>query len=155
MPSRVLGLKRPDVETAKSGAGHVVAEVWLRQLNKWVFVDGQWGAIVERDGIPLNVVEFHDVIARKMPGLKISFVSKGNEKDYIEWIVPYLYYLDFNLDQRFYEKDYEKRRYYPLRGKIMLVPKGAKKPKVFQRNTLIRNCTYISNPKSFYPQMNR
>ena len=40
------------------------------------------------------------------------------------------------------------------RGKIMLVPKGAKKPKVFQRNTPIKNCSYISNPKAFYPQTN-
>lgn len=39
------------------------------------------------------------------------------------------------------------------RGKIMLVPKGAKKPKVFQRKFPIKNCTYISNPKAFYPQM--
>ena len=148
MPSRRLALKRPDVETAKSGAGHVVAEVWLKQFNKWVFVDGQWGAIAERNGVPLNAVELQDAIARKMPGLKIRFVSKGNQEDYLKWIVPYLYYLDFNLDQRFYAKDYES-------GKIMLVPKGVKKPKVFQRKSPIKNCTYISNPKVFYPQMNR
>lgn len=147
MPSRRLALKRPDVETAKSGAGHVVAEVWLKQFNKWVFVDGQWGTIAERDGVPLNAVEFQDAIARKKPGLKIRFASEGVEEDYIEWVVPYLYYLDFNLDQRFYAKDYKS-------GKVMLVPKGAKEPKVFQREFPIENCTYICNPKFFYPQMN-
>jgi len=155
MPSRRLGLKRPDVETAKSGAGHVVAEVWLNQFNKWVFVDGQWGAIPEVNGVPLNAVEFQDAIARETPGLKIHFATKKDEKDYLVWVARYLYYFDFNLDQRFYAKDYEKRRYTPLRGKIMLVPKGAKKPKVFQRETPIKNCTYISNPKVFYPPMNR
>lgn len=154
MPSRRLALKRSDVETAKSGAGHVVAEVWLKQFNKWVFVDGQWGAIAERDGVPLNAVEFQDAIARKTPGLKIRFASIGDQQSYIKWIAPYLYYLDFNLDQRFFGKDYDKRRYTPIRGKIMLVPKGAKKPKVFQVKTPIKNCTYISNPNAFYPQMN-
>jgi hypothetical protein len=155
MSSRRLALKRPDAETAKSGAGHVVAEVWLEQFNKWVFVDGQWGAIPEKNEIPLNAVEFQDAIARKAAGLKIRFPSEGVEEDYIEWVAPYLYYLDFDLDQRFFAKDNEKRRPAPLQGKIMLVPKGANKPNVFQIKYPIKNCTYVSNPKTFYPQMNR
>jgi len=155
MPSRKLGLKRSDVETAKSGAGHVVAEVWLKQLNKWVFVDGQWGAIPEMNEVPLNAVEFQDAIARKMPGLKIRFATKENEKEYLAWVAPYLYYFDFNLDQRFYNAETQEERISGSRGKIMLVPKGAKNPKVFQRKSPIKNCTYISNPKAFYPQMNR
>ena len=120
----------------------------LNQFNKWVFVDGQWGAIAEVNGIPLNAVEFQDAIVRKTPSLKIRFVSECDKENYINWIIPYLYYLDFNADQRFYAKDYKS-------GKIMLVPKGAKKPKVFQRKFPIKNCRYISNPKAFYPQMNR
>jgi len=148
MPSRKLALKRPDVETAKSGAGHVVAEVWLKQFNKWVFADGQYGAIPEVNGVPLNAVEFQDAIACESPGLRIRFATKGDEKNYLAWVARYLYYFDFNLDQRFYAKDYKS-------GKVMLVPKGAKKPKVFQRKTPIKNCTYISNPKAFYPQMSR
>jgi hypothetical protein len=155
MPSRRLALKRPDVETAESGAGHVVAEVWLNQFNKWVFVDGQWGAMAEMNGVPLNAVEFQDAIARKATGLKIRFASEGVEEDYIEWIVPYLYYLDFELDQRFYINDYGKRKDTLPHSKVMLVPKGAKKPKIFQMKYPIKNCTYISNPKTFYPQMNR
>ncbi len=153
MPSRRLGLKRSDVETTKRGGGHVVAEVWLKQFNKWVFVDGQWGAIPQVNGVPLNAVEFQHAIACESPGLKIHFATKKDEKEYLAWISPYLYYFDFNLDQRFFAKDYEKRRYSPLRGKIMLVPKGAKNPKVFQRNKPIKNCRYISNPKAFYPQI--
>ena len=79
MPSRVLGLKRRDVETAKSGAGHVVAEVWLDQFNKWVFVDGQCGAIPEKDGCPLNAVEFQKSIANEHSKLNIRFARKGNK----------------------------------------------------------------------------
>jgi len=152
MPSRTLGLKRPDVETAESGAGHVVAEVWLKQFGKWVFVDGQWGAIAEKDGVPLNAVEFQDAIARKQPGLKIRLVSQGYEEDYREWILPYLYYLDFNPGSLFYPSASQRRAPWP--PSIMLVPKGATKPTAFQRNPM-RNCTYISNPKAFYPHMNK
>ncbi len=155
MPSRKLSLKRPDVETAKHSAGHVVAEVWLDQFNKWVFVDGQKGAIAEKDGIPLNAVEFQDAIARELPGLKIRFARKKDEKEYLVWVARYLYYFDFNLDQRFYKPKAQKKPAPGSNGMIMLVPKGAKKPKVFQINSPIGNCRYISNPKAFYPQMNR
>ncbi len=151
MPSRTLGLKRPDVETAESGAGHVVAEVWLRQFDKWVFMDGQWGAMAERDGVPLNAVEFQDAIARKQPGLKVRLVSGGSQEDYLEWILPYLYYLDFNPGNLFYPSASQQQA--PRVPTIMLVPKGAAKPRVFQRNSPIRNCTYTSNPAAFYPRM--
>jgi transglutaminase-like putative cysteine protease len=153
MPARTLGLKRPDVETAKSGAGHVVAEVWLEQFNKWVFVDGQWGAIPEADGIPLNAVEFQDAIARENPGLKIRFAAKKDEIEYLAWVAHYLCYFDFNLNQRLYNAETEEERISGSKGKVMLVPRGVKKPKVFQRKFPITNCTYISNPKVFYPQM--
>jgi len=63
---------------------------------------------------------------------------------YKNWIAPYLYYFDFAIDQRFFVKKGEKRK-----GVIMLVPKGAKEPKVFQRKFPIRNCTYISNHSAF------
>ncbi len=161
MPSRVLALKRADVETAESGAGHVVAEVWLDQFNKWVFADGQMDAIPEEDGVPLNAVEFQDATARKAKdrdgvALKIRFSSEkrgSSGESYILWVAPYLYHFDFNLDQRFFGERYEERRYDPVMGKIMLVPKGAKNPTVFQQKMPIKNCTYISNPEAFYLEM--
>ena len=154
MPARRLGLKREDVETAKSGAGHVVAEVWLDSRKKWVLVDGQWDAVPEKDGVPLNAVEFQDAFARNAPGLKIRSSSDIKADSYLGWVAPYLYYFDFSIDQRFSapQTDHaEDQRYQPRRGGIMLVPKGAKKPAVFQRRTPMKNLTYISNPRAFYP----
>jgi hypothetical protein len=155
MSSRTLGLMQPDVETAESGAGHVVAEVWLRQFGKWVMVDGQWGAIAEGKGVPLNAVELQDAIARKDPTLTIRFVSQTTTVDrqanYIEWIIPYLYYFKFACDQRFYRRGAQGRP--AQQGLIMLVPKGANKPKAFQRHAAFQGATYISNPKAFYPPM--
>lgn len=155
MPSRALNLKRRDVETAKSGAGHVVAEVWLDQFNKWVFVDGQWGAIPEKDGRPLNAIEFQKSIANDHSKLNIRFARKGNKFRYLIWVAPYLYYFDFDLDQKFFKQKMEPGRISGSLGKIMLVPKGANKPKVFQIKKPITNCNYISNPQIFYPTMNK
>lgn len=154
MPARVLGLKRKDVETAKSGAGHVVTEIWLESKKKWVFADGQWDAIPEKDGMPLNAIEFQAAFAKNDPALKIRSSSDTNADDYIAWVVPYLYYFDFNLDQRLFADSTDHannaQRNQPRKGKLMLVPKGTKNPTVFQRKMPIKNTTYTSNPNVFY-----
>ena len=109
----------------------------------WVFADGQSDAIPERDGVPLNAVEFQQAIASADPALKLRSASGVNRELYIGWVSPYLYYFDFGLDQRWYGSG---RR----DGMVMLVPVGAKQPKVFQRRFPIENCTYFSDPEIFY-----
>ncbi len=154
MPSRVLGLKRADAETAESGAGHVVAEVWIPQFNKWVIVDGQFGVIPELRGEPLNAVEFQRALAENTKELTLRSVHERDKYAYFDWIYPYLFYFDFNEDQRFFGKAFENesRRYDPIGRKIMLVPQGAANPKVFQKKTPIKSCVYVSKPSTFYPQ---
>ena len=130
-----------------------MAEVWLKQFGKWVLADGQMDAIPERDGVPLNAVELQEAIAGDDPGLKVRSSSGTDTQRYVLFAGPYLYYFDYSFDQRFFGADHEERRYEPVSGKLMLVPKGAKRPKVFQRNNPIRNCTYTSSPSVFYPSM--
>jgi predicted Ser/Thr protein kinase/transglutaminase-like putative cysteine protease len=157
IPARTLGLRREDVETAQSGAGHVVAEVWLKSRNKWVFADGQWDAIPEKDGTPLNAVEFQDAFAHNVPGLKIRSSSDSDTRSYLAWVMPYLYYFDCNLNQGLFGSDTthgEPGQPAPVHGTVMLVPKGAKQPVVFQRTAPIKNCTYISSPRAFYAAPN-
>lgn len=160
MPARKLALKRQDVETAEHSAGHLVTEVWLASHKKWVFADGQMDAIPEKDGVPLNAVEFQEAFATRAPGLKIRSSSKMDADAYIAWVVPYLYYFDFNTDQQQFRGPNDRSKNQPSSGqkasqppseKIMLGPKDAKKPTVFQRKSPIGDCTYISNPKAFYP----
>lgn len=159
MPSRVLCLKRADVETAQSGAGHLVAEVWLEPQKKWVLADAQWDVIPECDGLPLNAVEFQAAFARNDPGLTLRTSSDLKPVSYLRWVIPYLYYFDFNLDQRFFvtpaatTHEAETQRRSPGTGQIMLVPAGVPEPTVFQQKDPIRNCRYISDPKAFYPAM--
>jgi hypothetical protein len=145
LPSRVLNLKTRDVETRASGAGHVGSEVWLGQLKKWVWADGQWGIIVERQGRPLSALELQDAVAED-PGSLVcqdSGTSSRSCEDYLAWVTPYLYYFDFNVDQRFFFRPKEQRL-------LMLVPKGAKPPTVFQRRFPIGDLSCTSNPDVFY-----
>ena len=153
MPSRVLSLKREDVETASSGAGHVVAEIWLDQYKNWVFADAQWDVIPELNGRPLNAFEFQRALARNRSELVCSSSSRIREDEYIRWVTPLLFYFDFNIEQRFYSEETDAERISAPRGKVMLVPVGVRKPKVFQRKFPLRNCYYISNPNAFYPAM--
>jgi len=53
LKARQLNLKTKDVETTEYGAGHVVTEVFLNDLKKWMFIDGQFDAMPLLDGIPL------------------------------------------------------------------------------------------------------
>ena len=41
LKARVLGLQTKDVETRQYGAGHVLFEVYLNDLQKWALADGQ------------------------------------------------------------------------------------------------------------------
>lgn len=57
LKSLVLYLRTQDVETRKSGAGHVVVECYLESVRRWVMFDPQTNVHSEKNDIPLNAVE--------------------------------------------------------------------------------------------------
>jgi hypothetical protein len=148
--SRVLGLKRADVEKAQSGAGHVVSEAYIPELNKWVMIDGQWNAIPFIESVPLNAVELQQAISSKNSKLRFwSSSGEINKKAYRKWIIPYLFYFDFGFDQRY--MPIEKTHRVENKDRLMLVPLGAKLPVAFQKTKNPDNlylATY--SQKSFY-----
>lgn len=145
LPARELCLATRDVETRTSGAGHVVAEVWLRDSGKWAFADAQYGIVPERGGVPLNAVEFRGAIWGEDPKLVCVGAPDGDCGQYESWVLPYLFYFLVRADQRFYEDA-------PGGAQdLMLVPEGAKRPVVFQRTSrLYDNTRFTSNPEVFY-----
>lgn len=150
LKARVIGLKMKDVETVPYGAGHVVAEVYLPEFKKWVFIDGQWDVIPVLNGIPLNAVEFRNAIASNYLNLKIKSLSGANQMFYINWIYPYLYYIDTKFDNRsIVTGDIFKIE---NRGSLMLVPEGAKNPSIFQIKNKIDYCFYTNNINDFYSE---
>ncbi len=143
-PSRVLALKMKDVETIKSGAGHVVTETYSREFDKWIFIDPQWNAIPVINDIPLNAVEFQQALVENRDEIEIPGFNNRKMVRYFNWIGDYLYYFDTTLDNRYINNSSPQ--------KLMLVPFGAVEPKVFQRNHPINNMYYTNSVTDFYPK---
>jgi hypothetical protein len=142
IPSRVLALKTRDVETRPSGAGHVVAEAYLDDIDKWIMVDGQWDVIAASDGTPLNAVELRKALAEGDSLLGVDSFSNTEAGEYFDWILEYLFYFSVNLDNRVgveTEPD-----------QLMLVPIGAKNPTIFQQKYPIRDTDYTHSLDVFY-----
>ena len=148
LKARTLALKTKDVETTESGAGHVVLEVYLNDLGKWVMLDSQWDAMPVLKGKPLNAVEFQNAIVNNFDQLEIKSLSGTGKRTYANWIVPYLYYFDVKFDNR--EGDLNDQLAVNGKKSLMLVPSGAKNPTVFQKQWPINNCVYTNSMADFY-----
>ena len=153
IPARVIGLKTADVATRKVGAGHVAAEVYLRDVGKWVFLDGQFDIVPTLDGEPLSAYEFGQAI-RTRPGDVVLVDADGPVSDkrrrrYLRFVTPYLYHLDVRFDNRA-GLPREERRLVDGKTSLMLVPRGAARPTVFQRKSPMDYLAYTSSPAVFY-----
>lgn len=151
LKARQLNLKTKDVETTKSGAGHVVTEVFLNDLKKWVFIDGQFDAMPVLDGIPLNAVEFQKAIAENFDKLEIKTSSDIQKTYYTNWVYPYLYYFDIFFDNR----EGKNKQSIDEKTSLMLVPLGAKCPTVFQIRFPLDHFKYTYSLEDFYVQPNK
>lgn len=148
LKARVVGLKTKDVETRASGAGHVVAEVYLNDYDKWVFIDGQWNVLPVVEDVPLNAVEFQDAIVNNFEELDLTNIPKEFIKNYTDWIFPYLYYIDVDFDNL--NRLDKKAVMVDGKRKLMLVPKGAKNPEIMQRKFKIDYCHYTNSTADIY-----
>jgi hypothetical protein len=152
LTARTLGLKTKDVETRKSGAGHVLLEVYLPDLQKWAVLDGQWDIMPILNGKPLNAVEFQKAITNNYHDIKLKSSLNIPKRQYIEWIYPYLFYFDVSLDNR--EGTDINKKSFNGKSRLMLVPKDAENPEVFQIKYPINNCLYTNSMKDFYGKPN-
>lgn len=141
--ARITGLMTEDCETRSFGAVHVVTEVWLPDLNRWIMVDPQWDVIITLDGMPLNCLQLQFAIAQKLSGVDALSLSDTKAKKYLTWIGPYLYYFQIFVDNRYSDKQRSKEQ-------ILLYPIGAPAPQVFQKTTPIVNTKYTHIVQTFY-----
>lgn len=166
--ARPLALKTADVETASVNAGHLVVEVYVASLNKWVMIDPQFNLMPVWNGLPLNAVEFQQVLAEKRSKLQFWSMDElcldnafagssfgvveptasdeigGYVREYLEFIEQYLFYFDTPLTNCRWATDL------PQLGSLMLVPLGAKEPTVFQIKYPMTDMTYTNNYNEFY-----
>jgi hypothetical protein len=149
--ARVVGLKTADVETKKYGAGHVLAEVWMPQFDKWVLIDGQFNVMPILDNIPLNAVEFQQAISANKKYKLVDVngeVSRLRTKMYTKFVFDYLYFLDARFDNR--NDPADQRVVHEGKSTLMLVPVGVKNPTVFQVKYPMDNLFYTNSINDFY-----
>ncbi|WP_461634078.1 transglutaminase domain-containing protein [Labilibaculum euxinus] len=101
--ARTVGLKHKDADYGGAGMGHVATEVWSNKLNKWIFLDPQFGIYAQKDNVPLNIFEIYQI--KKVGNFeKIEFIEvKTNKasKDYgTGFLTNYLGYIDINQNYR-------------------------------------------------------
>lgn len=156
IPARTLGLKTRDVEKVMRGAGHVVSEVYSKELDKWIFIDPQFNIMPTLNEIPLNGVEFQKEIYNKNANLKLinkqGELSKLDSENYISWVGKYLFYFDVLFDQ----KTLNSSKFKTINGmtKLTLVPVGCNEPHVFQRHSKIDYSYYTNSLNDFYRKPN-
>ncbi len=151
MKARVLNLKTKDAAQKKSGAGHVLTEVWLPGYHKWALADAQFNLMPMLQGKPLNAVELQRAFAGGQP---VTFrdasgdVSAGRARKYRNFISRYLYFMDAELDQR--DVPYAEKYRSGTFSALMLVPPGAQPPKVFQRRFPLDHMLSTQSVDTFY-----
>jgi hypothetical protein len=141
--ARYLALKTEDVETRETCAGHVVVEAYLRDHQRWAFIDGQFSAVPLLAEKPLSAWELSNALHHAGKALRLVGSSQAQSKAYFDWIKPYMFYLETRFDNRVSGS--------PNSSGFMLVPDGAKRPTIMQRYWSIENMTYTSEPDEFYP----
>jgi Transglutaminase-like superfamily len=124
LKSRVLGLKRKDVETASCCAGHVCMEVFLNDAQKWVLADAQFDVVPTLNNNPLNAYELRIAIANNLDALFLNGAS-NNKQSYTSFVAPYLYFFDFKINNS------DNGNYIPAKS-LILVPNGVATPVRFQ-----------------------
>lgn len=140
--ARSIALKKHDVETALSEAGHVATEAFLVHEQRWVFLDAQFNFIAFPSGVLMNAVELRAALDEQ--GALGAAAHRSEFAEYLEWLKPYLFYLDVRLDNRIGAPDRSDRS-------LMLVPVDADKPTIMQRHWLIEAMTYTHSLSTFYP----
>ncbi len=151
--ARTVYLKTKDAKKSKYPPGHVATEVYLNDLQKWIFIDGQFNVMPALDSTPINAVEFQHAITNQSNELKLLSINKlVKDSEYYSFVYPYLFYLDTVLDNRY---DIESPNKINGKSSVMLVPVGAKKlTRINFWNMNIDNCIYTNSILDFYAEPN-
>jgi len=148
--ARTVYLKTQDAEHRKSSPGHVATEVYLKDLEKWIFVDGQFNVMPVLKGKPLNAVEFQEALSHHYSDVELrsKSVEITSKKNYVTFVYDYLFYFDTHFDNR-----YEKEAWHTVDGKssLMLVPVGAPHlAHIDMWDLEIDYCAYTHSVADFY-----
>lgn len=144
--ARTVNLQSSDIAYGGLGTAHVAVEVYVPHLNKWVFLDPQWGKYLVVEQNPLSVYEYQELIAtnnvQKIRSSSVIDSKTDNDSKYEMFLRQYLGY--YSVDQMTDEE----------RVHVLLAMQGKQWPITFQG--LPRNAQIFShNPDDVYFDLNR
>ena len=135
------------------GGGHVATEVFIDELQKWVFVDAQFNAMPFLNNVPLNAVELQNAIRTNLKNLEFRSLGKVDKMNCTNFVQEYLFYFDCAFDQR--ESVMNERNKVNGKRSLMLVPLGIENPKsMLVFNSEIDYCEYTNSINDFYAKPN-
>jgi hypothetical protein len=79
---RVIYLKTKDIATSEQGSGHVATEVFIDELQKWVFVDAQFNIMPFLNNVQLSAVELQNAIRRNFKNIEYRSLAKIDKMNY-------------------------------------------------------------------------
>jgi hypothetical protein len=148
-PARTIGLTRFGTGFG-TPLGHVCAEVWSNQYQKWIFFDGQNDAWWESRGVPLNAEECRRLFVAGRDS-ELVFVGQRRDWNYTqmsrEW-VSYFYHLDYGNNVAFFDtaSTREQRNFELMSDAIV--------PELFSQG-LPENLPLSSDEEAAYPRFNQ
>jgi hypothetical protein len=146
--TRKVALRSNDVAYGGFGQGHVAMEVWINDLGKWIFLDGQFGAYITLPGQskPLNYYEIYsEKLAGKWENLEVHFVKPVEKpsdfKDYKDFLKNYFGSMVVTTTKQ-------------DNPSISLLMESKSLPLTFQGSP-VNNIISTTDHKIMYPEMNR
>lgn len=151
--TRTVGLRTPNVAYGGFGQGHVAMEVWINELNKWVFLDPQFGTYLTKKNasLPLNYYEvFIEKSTGKWDDLEVNFAADSGLLDKISKPAQKMHYKSF-LKEYFGFVGTSSGKGTP---KVSLLLEALELPLTFQggqNNDMI----YTKKAETLYPELNK
>lgn len=147
---RKLWLKsgEQDIENGKSY--YILYEIYLKDIDKWFFIDPRFDIMMKKDGVPINAVELQEALFNEEEVEVLNPRRIISSVDYLEWIGNYLFYFSTNLNtgtSGFW------KRYSGINSQITLFPLHAEIPK---QHSWLRPSgkNFLTNSiKDFYPEL--
>ncbi|MBT8319487.1 MAG: transglutaminase domain-containing protein [Gramella sp.] len=139
-------LRPEDTKSAEKKTGHVLNEVYLKDLKKWFFMDPCFDIIIKKDSIPLNAAE---LLKAMMQGDELEVINPSNEitcAEYLEKIGPFLSCFSTRIDVT---KKNIWRRFYGSKSHLTLLPLEVETPK----NIKLRDHILTYSMADFYPEL--
>jgi len=151
-PARTLGLQREGVAFG-SGKGHVCAEIWSNQYQKWILLDGQNNAYWMKGGIPLSALECQNFFVQgRKDELEMVTQKVGANAAFMKrnWVV-YFYHLKFSYNNTFFSPEADHSSFSPYR--FELLSEGVH-PEIFYQGRA-SNAQFTDCVRDAYPRLNQ